>query len=44
MKVINRIKKSTDFGLAINNGTTIKTPSFIIHYLKDIMMYHLLQL
>ena len=35
MKVINRIKKSTDFGLTINNGTTVRTPSFIIHYLNS---------
>ena len=31
MKVINRIKKTQDFGLAINKGKTFRLPNFIIH-------------
>ena len=31
MKVINRIKKTQDFGLAINKGKTFRLPSFIVH-------------
>ena len=30
MKVINRIKKNNDFGLAINNGNSTRLPSYVI--------------
>ena len=32
MKVINRIKKSEDFALTINKGTSQRFTSFIVHY------------
>ena len=34
MKAINRIKKSEDFGLAINKGNSTRLPSYIIHVRK----------
>ena len=34
MKVVNRIKKNEDFGLAIKKGNSTRLPSFIIHVLK----------
>ncbi len=30
MKIINRIKKNTDFGLAINNGHSTRLPSYVL--------------
>ena len=35
MKVINRIKANKDFALAIKNGRSLKSNSFIIHYRKN---------
>jgi ribonuclease P protein component len=31
MKVINRIKKTTDFGKTINTGHSFRLPSYIVH-------------
>ena len=35
MKVINRIKKSDDFGTAINKGKLFRLPSFKVYTLKN---------
>ena len=34
MKVINRIRKNSDFGLAINKGNSICLPSYIVYKLE----------
>lgn len=34
MKVVNRIKKSGDFSLAINKGNSYRSPCFVIHVRK----------
>lgn len=39
MKVINRIKKTQDFGKAINNGKTFRLPSFRIFAIKNDFAY-----
>ena len=39
MKVINRIKKSEDFALTINKGTSQRFTSFVVHYRKNDIGY-----
>jgi len=39
MKVINRIKKSDDFALTINKGTSFRLPSYIVHVRKTENLY-----
>ena len=35
MKVVNRIKANEDFALAIKNGRSLKSDSYLIHYRKN---------
>ena len=39
MKVINRIKKSEDFALTINKGTSQRFTSFVVHYRNNDIGY-----
>lgn len=34
MKVINRIKANEEFVLTVRKGKTLKSPSYVVHYLK----------
>ena len=35
MKIINRIKSNQEFGVAVKKGQTLKSSSYVIHYLKN---------
>ena len=35
MKTINRIKASDEFVLTVRKGKTLKSPSYVVHYLKN---------
>ena len=39
MKIINRIKKNEDFGLAINNGNSTRLPSYVVFKRKTNLGY-----
>ena len=34
MKVINRIKANEEFVLTVRQGKTLKSPAYVVHYLK----------
>ena len=35
MKVINRIKANEEFVVTVKKGRTLKSPSYVVHYLKN---------
>ena len=39
MKIFNRIKKSDDFALTVKKGSSLRLPSFAIHYRKTDLGY-----